>query len=242
MTKVAGRCPLDRKVESDVPRATVAVAAQWSILQYAETAARALGADLGGMKAHQQRLRVAYDAGTEAIERQITAEEQAAKVGATMATSGRGPPAQIESGRRVADGMSAPGRAAAAIQAKAAAELVTSPEDLATVIGYEIKGTFSPSIIGGAGDLYQGLIQFGPTERKPSEFDGGQTFAEQMPAVVRCLKHRGFEQGPGPDRPRQRDQRRAAGARQPVRHERQRARARRTDGRSRRHRGNPPRR
>ena len=111
-----------RKVEGDVRRASAAVAAQTATLQYAETAAKALGADLGGLEAHQQRLRVAYDAGTAAITRQIAAEERAAKVGATMATSGRGPLAQIESGRRVADGMSAPGRATAAIQAKAAAE------------------------------------------------------------------------------------------------------------------------
>ena len=79
----------------------------------------------------------------------------------------------------------------------AAAELGTSPEDLATVIGYETKGTFSPSIIGGAGNRYQGLIQFGPTERKQYGANGGQSFAEQMPAVVRYLKHRGFKPGMG---------------------------------------------
>lgn len=79
----------------------------------------------------------------------------------------------------------------------AAAELGTSPTDLATVIGYETKGTFSPSIIGGAGNRYQGLIQFGPTERKQYGANGGQTFAEQMPAVVRYLKGRGFKPGMG---------------------------------------------
>lgn len=93
-----------RRAEGDVKRATAAIAAQTATLQYAETAAKALGADLGGLEAHQQRLRVAYDAGTAAISRQIAAEERAAKVGATMGASGRVQLDRIESGRRVADG------------------------------------------------------------------------------------------------------------------------------------------
>ena len=80
---------------------------------------------------------------------------------------------------------------------QAAASLGTSPEDLATVISYETIGKFSPSIVGGKGNRYQGLIQFGPRERAMYGANGGQSFGEQMGAVVRYLKHRGFKPGMG---------------------------------------------
>lgn len=78
-----------------------------------------------------------------------------------------------------------------------AARLGTTPEDLATVIGYETGGRFSPSIWGGKGGNYMGLIQFGPTERQKYGASQDQTFAEQLGAVERYLKDRGFKPGMG---------------------------------------------
>ena len=79
----------------------------------------------------------------------------------------------------------------------AAKELGTTPEDLATVIGYETGGTFSPSKWGGKGGNYMGLIQFGPNERAQYGANDKQTFPEQMGAVVRYLKGRGYKPGMG---------------------------------------------
>ncbi|MCJ2069390.1 phage tail tape measure protein [Methylobacterium sp. J-030] len=78
---------------------------------------------------------------------------------------------------------------------QAAKELGTSPKDLATVISYETGGRFSPSIRGGKNNRYIGLIQFGEPEQRDYGANQQQTFAEQMPAVVRFLKHRGFKPG-----------------------------------------------
>jgi hypothetical protein len=78
---------------------------------------------------------------------------------------------------------------------QAAKELGTSPEDLATVISYESK--FRPDIHGGKGGNYQGLIQFGKPEREQFGANDKQTFKEQLPAVVRYLKTRGFQPGMG---------------------------------------------
>ena len=73
----------------------------------------------------------------------------------------------------------------------AAKKLGVSPLDLATIISYETAGTFSPSIMGGAGGNYQGLIQFGPTERRQYGAHGGQSFEEQvMGPVVRFFEDR----------------------------------------------------
>ena len=80
---------------------------------------------------------------------------------------------------------------------QAAKELGTSPEDLATVISYETGGKFSPSIWGGKGGNYMGLIQFGGPERAQYGANDKQTFKEQLPAVVRYLKSRGFKPGMG---------------------------------------------
>ncbi len=79
----------------------------------------------------------------------------------------------------------------------ASKELGTTPEDLATVIGYETGGSFSPKKWGGAGGRYMGLIQFGPNERAQYGANENQSFGEQMGAVVRYLKGRGFKPGMG---------------------------------------------
>jgi hypothetical protein len=75
--------------------------------------------------------------------------------------------------------------------------LGVNPRDLATVISYESAGTFSPSIWGGKGGNYAGLIQFGPNERKQYGASPDQTFQEQLPAVERYLTDRGFKPGMG---------------------------------------------
>lgn len=77
----------------------------------------------------------------------------------------------------------------------AATELGTTPQDLATVISYETGGTFDPGIRGGAGNRHIGLIQFGANEQQTYGARQDQSVGEQMQAVVRYLKHRGFKPG-----------------------------------------------
>jgi TP901 family phage tail tape measure protein len=73
----------------------------------------------------------------------------------------------------------------------AAQKLGVSPLDLATIISYETSGTFSPSIPGGQGGNYMGLIQFGPTERQQYGAHPGQSFEEQVTGpVVRYFEDR----------------------------------------------------
>ena len=67
---------------------------------------------------------------------------------------------------------------------RAANMLGVDPVDLATIISFETGGTFSPSIKGGAGGNYQGLIQFGPNERKTYGASGQQSFEEQITGPV----------------------------------------------------------
>jgi len=107
-------------------------------------------------------------------------------------------------GGHAGDGTGSPGKPNAnftAENAKAlresAARIGTTPEDLATVIGYETGGTFSPSKWGGAGGRYMGLIQFGPPERAQYGANENQTFKEQLGAVERYLKDRGYKPGMG---------------------------------------------
>jgi len=73
----------------------------------------------------------------------------------------------------------------------AAKKLGVSPLDLATLISFETGGSFSPGIVGGEGGRYQGLIQFGPTERAQYGMNRGQTFEEQIQGpVVRYFQDR----------------------------------------------------
>ena len=71
-----------RKAEGDVRRATAAIAAQSATLQHAEAAATKLGADLGNLEAHQQRLRASTEAATGAMRAQIRIEDAAARAAA----------------------------------------------------------------------------------------------------------------------------------------------------------------
>jgi hypothetical protein len=74
---------------------------------------------------------------------------------------------------------------------RAAAMLGVSPVDLAAIIGYESKGTFSTGVWGGKGGNYQGLIQFGSAERSKYKVSGNQSFEEQLiNSVVPFLRDR----------------------------------------------------
>jgi hypothetical protein len=80
----------------------------------------------------------------------------------------------------------------------AARQLGIDPLVLAAVISQETGGSFAKDIKGGAGGNYQGLIQFGPTERRTYGFRQGMSFEEQvLGPVVRYLKARGVKPGHG---------------------------------------------
>ena len=74
---------------------------------------------------------------------------------------------------------------------QAANELGVSPLDLATIIGYESAGTYSPDKMGGEGGVYMGLIQFGPYEQRHYGVGKGMSFEEQLLGpVVQYFKDR----------------------------------------------------
>lgn len=81
---------------------------------------------------------------------------------------------------------------------KAARRLGVRPVDLAAVMSLETGGTFAKDIRGGAGGGYQGLIQFGPNERRTYGYRNGMSFEQQiLGPVVRYLKDRGVQPGHG---------------------------------------------
>ena len=69
-------------------------------------------------------------------------------------------------------------------------DLGINPIDLATIIGFETGGTYSPDQIGGEGNNYRGLIQFGPSERRRYGIVPGMSFRNQLTAVAQFLKDR----------------------------------------------------
>ena len=71
------------------------------------------------------------------------------------------------------------------------------PSDVAAVMSYETGGTFSPTIMGGTGGNYMGLIQFGPAERKKYGIDKESTPEKWTAAVGDFLQDRGFKRGMG---------------------------------------------
>jgi hypothetical protein len=85
----------------------------------------------------------------------------------------------------------------AAALRQTATNLGVSPRDLAAAISYETAGTFNPSIVGGAGNRYRGLIQFGPEEQKKYGITPDMSFPEQMKAVEGFLRDRGVKPGMG---------------------------------------------
>lgn len=78
---------------------------------------------------------------------------------------------------------------------KTATRLGISPADLKTIIQYETAGTFSPSVMGGDGGKYMGLIQFGPEEQRKYGVAPNQSFEQQMTAVENYLRDRGVKPG-----------------------------------------------
>ncbi|KQM18377.1 hypothetical protein [Novosphingobium sp. Leaf2] len=71
------------------------------------------------------------------------------------------------------------------------------PADMAAVMSYETGGTFSPTIMGGKGGNYMGLIQFGPAERKKYGIDKSSSPEAWTKAVGDYLQDRGFKSGMG---------------------------------------------
>ena len=73
----------------------------------------------------------------------------------------------------------------------AAQQLGVDPLDLATIIGFESAGTYSPSVMGGAGGVYRGLIQFSPDNQRRYGITPYMTFEEQLLGpVVQYFKDR----------------------------------------------------
>jgi len=80
----------------------------------------------------------------------------------------------------------------------AANSLGIRPVDLAAVMSLETGGSYAKDIRGGEGGNYQGLIQFGPNERKAYGYRPGMTFEEQLAGpVTKYLKDRGVRPGAG---------------------------------------------
>lgn len=71
------------------------------------------------------------------------------------------------------------------------------PTDVGAVMSYETGGTFSPTIMGGKGGQYMGLIQFGPEERRKYKIDAKSSPEQWTKAVGDFLEDRGFKRGMG---------------------------------------------
>lgn len=69
-------------------------------------------------------------------------------------------------------------------------ELGINALDLASIIGYETGGTYSPNQWGGHNGQYMGLIQFGPEERAAYGVVEGMSFRNQLLSVAAFLKDR----------------------------------------------------
>ena len=71
------------------------------------------------------------------------------------------------------------------------------PSDVAAVMSYETGGTFSPTIMGGTGGQYMGLIQFGPEERRKYGVTKTSSPEQWTKAIGDFLEDRGFKRGMG---------------------------------------------
>ncbi|TGV64530.1 hypothetical protein EN801_046100, partial [Mesorhizobium sp. M00.F.Ca.ET.158.01.1.1] len=76
-------------------------------------------------------------------------------------------------------------------------QLKIDVKDVLTAISYETKGTFNPSIVGGAGNNYEGLIQFGPAARARYGVGKDSSIESQMQAVAKYLTDAGVKAGDG---------------------------------------------
>lgn len=69
--------------------------------------------------------------------------------------------------------------------------------EVAAVMSFESAGTFDPTIKGGDGGNYMGLIQFGPNERAKYGIDESSTPEEWTDAILGFMNDRGFKKGMG---------------------------------------------
>lgn len=76
-----------------------------------------------------------------------------------------------------------------------ASELGLDPVEVAAVMSYETAGTFSPTILGGKGGNYMGLIQFGREERQKYGITENSTPEEWAGAILSFMRDRGFKRG-----------------------------------------------
>jgi hypothetical protein len=78
---------------------------------------------------------------------------------------------------------------------KAAQRLGLDPIEFASLMSWESGGTLNPNVFGGDGNAYKGIIQFSPDNQRTYGTSGQQSIAQQIPAVERYLKDRGFQPG-----------------------------------------------
>ncbi|MGX7874461.1 phage tail length tape measure family protein [Mesorhizobium sp. ORM6] len=76
-------------------------------------------------------------------------------------------------------------------------QLKVDVKDILTAISYETGGTFNPSIVGGAGNNYEGLIQFGPGARARYGVGKDSSIEAQMSAAGKYLTDAGVRAGDG---------------------------------------------
>lgn len=79
----------------------------------------------------------------------------------------------------------------------AADELGVTPTELAALANYESGGTLDPSVVGGEGGRYVGIFQFGPEEQREYGVTRSSSFEDQVKALVRFAKDRGYKPGMG---------------------------------------------
>jgi hypothetical protein len=78
-----------------------------------------------------------------------------------------------------------------------AGNLGIHPSDLGTAISYETGGTFDPSLWGGKGGKYLGLIQAGPEEQAKYGIRPGMPLEDHFKAIEGFLRDRGVKPGMG---------------------------------------------
>jgi len=85
--------------------------------------------------------------------------------------------------------------AGALVIQQAAAALQLNVVEFTALMSFESAGTLNPNLMGGDYYRYKGLIQFSPDNQRKYGTGGQQSISEQMPAVVRYLRDRGFKPG-----------------------------------------------
>lgn len=98
--------------------------------------------------------------------------------------------------RRLAGGITRDGELSEAIRSTAK-RIGANPVDLATVVHYETGGKLDPNMMGGKGNNYMGLIQFGPEERKKYGITKDMGITAYMEKAGDFLIDRGFKPGMG---------------------------------------------